>query len=114
MYCSLSGKGIIRKWFVRVERFHRGQFLFGKQFEETAFSSEDAFEQRGSLPIQKTVHKTTILMWWTVAQRMISTRRSVEEEHSFDTEGCGGEGSFDMIGGSGEDEPGNKAFCFYS
>ena len=45
---------------------------------------------------------------------MISTRSSVEEEHSFDTEGCGGEGSFDMIGGSGEDDPGNKAICFYA
>ena len=71
-------------------------------------------QQRGSLPIQKTVHKTTILMWRTVAQRMILTRSSVEEEHSFDTEGGGGEGSFDMIGGSGEDEPGNKAICFYA
>ena len=71
-------------------------------------------QQRGSLPIQKTVHKTTILIWRTVAQRMISTRRSVEEEHSFDTEGCGGDGGFDMIGGSGEDELGNKAMCFYA
>ena len=47
-------------------------------------------------------------------QRMISTQRSVEKEHSFDTEGCGGEGSFNMIGGSGEDELGNKAICFYA
>ena len=53
-------------------------------------------------------------MWWTVAQRMISTWRSVEEEHSFDTEGCSGEGGFDMIGGSGEDKPGNKAIGFYA
>ena len=54
-------------------------------------SREAAYLSRRQL-----VHKTTILMWRTVAQRMILTRRSVEEEHSFDTEGCGGEGSFDM------------------
>ena len=53
-------------------------------------------------------------MWRTVAQRMTSTWSSVEEEHSFDTEGCGGEGGFDMIGGSGEDDLGNKAICFYA
>ena len=58
-------------------------------------------QQRGSLPIQKTVHKTTILMWRTVAQR-ISTWKSVEEEHSFNTEGGGREGGFNMIGGGGE------------
>ena len=72
-------------------------------------------QQRGSLLVQKTVHKTTILMWRTVAQR-ISTWKSVEEEHSFNTEGggreggfnteCGGgEGGFNMIGGSAEDKP---------
>ena len=33
---------------------------------------------------------------------------------SFDTEGCGGEGGFDMISDSGKDEPGNKAICFYA
>ena len=45
MDVSLSGKGTIKKQqFLCVERFHRGCFLFGKWFEEIAFSSEDAFE----------------------------------------------------------------------
>ena len=55
-------------------------------------------QQRGSLLIQKTVHKTTILTQRTVAQRMISTWRSVDEEHSFDTEGGGREGGFNNGG----------------
>ena len=36
-YYSLSGKGAIRKQFLRAERFHRGRFLFRKQLEEVAF-----------------------------------------------------------------------------
>ena len=32
-YYGLSGQGAIRKRFLRVERFHRGPFLFGKRFK---------------------------------------------------------------------------------
>ena len=42
-YYGLSSEGTITKRFLRVERFHRGRFLFRKWFEEIAFCSEDAF-----------------------------------------------------------------------
>ena len=41
-YYGLSGRGAIRKLFLRIGRFHRGRFLLEKRFEEIAFSSEDA------------------------------------------------------------------------
>ena len=44
-YYSLSGEGAIRKEFLHVERFHRERSLFGKQLEEVAFSSKDAFTE---------------------------------------------------------------------
>ena len=63
-------------------------------------------QRRGSLLIQRTVQKSApILTRRTVAQRTISTRRMVVEEHGFDTEGGGGEGNFNTVGGSG-------AICF--
>ena len=43
MDATVHGMGAIRKWFLHVEQFHRGQFLFGKKLEEIAFSREDAF-----------------------------------------------------------------------
>ena len=43
--CQFTWRGHYKKkQSLCVERFHRGRFLFGKWFEETAFSSEDAFE----------------------------------------------------------------------
>ena len=79
-------------------------------------------QRRGSLLIQKTVQKTVILTQRTVAQKTISIQGTVVEEHGVDTEGGGGEGgfntegsggrvisirwvvgSFDKVGGSGED-----------
>ena len=45
MYYSLSGKGRYEKTFLHVEWFHRGHFLFGKQLEEVAFSSKNAFRE---------------------------------------------------------------------
>ena len=58
-----------------------------------------------------------------VAQRMISTQRSVLKEHGFDTEGGGGEGGFNTGGGgkkgsfnmqSGSGEDGSRGGIIYS
>lgn len=46
-----------------------------------------------------TVKKTTVLMQKMVAERMMSTRRTIVKEHGFNMEGSCGEGGFDTKGG---------------
>ena len=89
MYCSLSGKGTIRKQFLCVEWFHRGCVLFRKQLEEVAFSSKDAFGETN----EGGSGEDGVDM------------EDVSGEYGLNTEGGGREGGFDTEG--------EVAFIFY-
>ena len=72
----LSGEGAIRNSFYVQSGSTEGAF-----YSEggSKILSERYPQQRGSLLIQKTVQKTMIVKRRTVAQRTISTRRTVEK-----------------------------------
>ena len=73
-----------------VDWFHRGRFLFEKWFDVSTAERQVTYPEDSP--------QETILTQRTVAKRMISTWRSVEEEHSFNTEGGGREGGFNNGG----------------
>ena len=95
MYNSLSGKGAIRKQFLRAERFHRGRFLFRKQLEEVAFSSKDAFGDTNEGSSREDGIDTED------GEYSLNTEGNGWED-GFDTEGNGREGSFNTEGSSRE------------
>ena len=99
-YYSLSGEGAIRKRFLRRTVPRRAVYIrkaVRRYNVDGIHSGEAAYLSRRHSKSQRYLYAED-----RVAQRTISTRRTVVEEHGFDMEGGGGEGGFNTEDGSGE------------